>query len=362
MMSHYERRLERDLTEIRQSVVAIGQQVQTAFKNAVHAVMIHDKEQASHIILADLPINRSVRALDARCHAFVARHLPSAGPLRFVSSVLRMNVALERIGDYAVTIAREQVQLSAPPTEQVTRDIDLLADQAREMLAQAIRAFEEESDDLARGTKAIAKNLDRTFDRIFDDLVESGNKKERPLEDLFATLVILNRVSRVGDQAKNLCEETIFATVGETKAPKQYRVLFLSDRDDSWSRIATAYATRAFSESGVFSSAGFEPAESVAPETLDLLKAKGYVVDESTPRQIDGLLHDLADYHVIVGLAEQSRAKLKHIPFHTTLVQWQPPAEAKQDLEAAHRWLTAEVGELMELLRGEEVREGNASS
>ena len=196
-MSHYERRLERDLTEIRESVSDIGRQVLDAFKDAVHCVMVHDKDRAGHLILSDLPINRSVRALDARCHAFVARHLPSAGPLRFVSSVLRMNVALERIGDYAVTIARELVQLSAPVPESVARDIDLMADQAREMLSQALKAFDEESADLARGTKAIAKNLDRTFDRIFRDLVSAGNRDERPLEDLFAILVILNRVSRV---------------------------------------------------------------------------------------------------------------------------------------------------------------------
>ena len=71
----------------------------------MHALLTRDRELAAEVILGDLPINREVRAIDALCHAFVARHLPSAGHLRFVSSVLRLNVELERIGDYAVTIA-----------------------------------------------------------------------------------------------------------------------------------------------------------------------------------------------------------------------------------------------------------------
>ena len=354
MTSHYERRLERDIAEIRQGVTVIGRQVLSSFKEAVHAVMVHNQAQAGELILSDLPINRSVRRLDARCHAFVARHLPSAGPLRFVSSVLRMNIALERIGDYAVTIARELVQLSDPLPEKVTRDIDLMADQAREMLAQALRAFDEESADLARGTKAMAKNLDRTFDRVFKDLVESGRRNERPLEDFFAVLVILNRVSRVGDQAKNLCEETIFASTGETKTPKRYRVLFLDDHDDAWTQVARAYARRTFDKTGIFSSAGFEPAAGADGATLEFLKAEGYECEEVAPSPLERLRDDLADFHVIVGLGERTREKLETIPFHTALIHWQAPAEAGQSLEKVHRWLSVQIGDLMELLRGEE--------
>ena len=73
----------------------------------------------NEVVLGDLVVNRRVRKLDSKCHAFVARHLPSAGHLRFVSSVLRLSIALERVGDYAVIIARELAQLESPPPQQV---------------------------------------------------------------------------------------------------------------------------------------------------------------------------------------------------------------------------------------------------
>ena len=58
----------------------------------------YDNELAYLTVLGDNPINRNSRKLDSLCHAFIARHLPSAGHLRLMSSIVRVNVALERIG------------------------------------------------------------------------------------------------------------------------------------------------------------------------------------------------------------------------------------------------------------------------
>ena len=54
------------------------------------ALLTLDRDLAYATVLGDKPINREIRELDRLCHAFVARHLPSAGHLRFVSSVLRL--------------------------------------------------------------------------------------------------------------------------------------------------------------------------------------------------------------------------------------------------------------------------------
>ena len=123
-MTHYEERLEQDLARLREGVAAVGEKVQKALDNAVRALLERDHELAYSTVLGDMPINRDVRGIDRRCHVFVARHLPSSGHLRFVSSVMRLNVALERIGDYAVAISREAVQLTDAPPSTVARDID----------------------------------------------------------------------------------------------------------------------------------------------------------------------------------------------------------------------------------------------
>ncbi len=114
-MSHYEKRLESDLNRIREFLVAVAGQVESALKDSIHALMTGNEILAHATALGDKPVNRAIRELDKQCHGFIALHLPSAGHLRFVSSVMRIGIELERIGDYAVTIGRESVQLEKPP-------------------------------------------------------------------------------------------------------------------------------------------------------------------------------------------------------------------------------------------------------
>jgi len=98
MSQLYEERLQRDLNKIRTSVAEVSEKVEHALRQAIKALLTRDRQLANETILGDLPINRAIRHIDRLCHFFVARHLPSAGHLRFVSAVLRMNIAIERLG------------------------------------------------------------------------------------------------------------------------------------------------------------------------------------------------------------------------------------------------------------------------
>ncbi|MEM7351182.1 MAG: PhoU domain-containing protein [Acidobacteriota bacterium] len=360
-MSHYEERLEADLAAIRQRIEAVGEQVETAHKAAVHALLTGDRALAYETILADNPVNREVRAIDRDCHAFVARHQPSAGHLRFVSAVLRLGVGLERVGDYASTICREALQLSESPSQALARDIDLMADQSRAVLRQAMRAWNEGNADLARGTVGMAQQAAVTSRKVFEDLLNEGEERRGPLNDLFALLVIFNRMDRVIAQAKNICEETLFAVSGETKAPKVYRILFLDERNDGASLLAEAHARKAFSEAAVCHSAGWAPAESIEPRALVFMDQRG--LDTSALAPSPPVLEDLADYHVIVSFGGDVRPHLPELPFHTVVLEWElgPGPEGMDQergeklLEAMHQEIASRLQALMETLRGEEV-------
>ena len=361
-MSHYEERLEQDLGKLRSRVAAVAERIEVALENALRALLADDRDLAAATILGDLAINREIRSIDRQCHTFVAQHVPSAGHLRFVSSVLQLDVALERVGDYAVTIAREAVQLSEPPASTVARDIELIGDQARRMFSQSMKAFNDRSADQARATKAMAEQVESTFQKVFTDLLRVGQSGERPIRDLFALLVIINRLGRVSDQSKNICEETIFAETGETKEPKVYRLLFLDRQNDCASLVAEAFARKAFPESGRYDSAGWEPAESLRPVCESFLGRNGLDIDRLVPSSLEEVRRRLSDYHVIVGLEEGAADAVGDIPFHTTLVEWEVPEvpsdvdaeRAEAALQDSFQELSGRIRDLMVVLRGEE--------
>ena len=361
-MSHYQDRLEQDLAKVRGEIADIGRAVETAIRDAVHALLTGNRELAASTALGDHAINRRVRRLDHDCHAFVARHLPSAGHLRFVSSALRLSLGLERIGDYAVAVARETVQLSDGIPPRVARDIELLASQAEAALHQALKAWNEANAELARGTTGMAEQVNVTAHKVFDDLLEEGRQGEGSVRDLFALLGVFHRLSRVSDQAKNICEETLFTVAGETKPPKVYRVLFVDRRDDTVTQLAVAYARKAFPGSGRYASAGLEPSEELDPRCAAFLDRHGYDVAGLAPSTFDATHEELAAHHVIVSFVGDLRPHVPRLPFATTVLEWQAeplPGGLDQErttalLEEVHREIAARVRELMETLRGEE--------
>ena len=280
-MSHYEKRLEADLWKIRDSLSTIAAQIEDALKNAITALLTGDDKLAYDIMLGDRPINRAVRRLDKMCHSFIALHLPSAGHLRFISSVMRVGIALERIGDYAVTICRQAVQLVRPPHEILARELELMAEQSRQILNKALTSFLTSNADMAKATIGLTDQTARIFDTAFESLANSEGDWTK--KELFALLVVCNMLLRVSDQAKNLCEETIFAVTGESKDPGVYRILFIDSDNACLSQMAEAIARKNFPHCGEFVSAGRQAAPALNPHLVPFLEKRGIDMSAAAP-------------------------------------------------------------------------------
>jgi len=354
-MSHLEARLEKDLTDIRKRVAEQATKVESAVKNAVHALQTGDPDLAYATVLADHPINRSMREIDRMCHRFIAVHLPSAGPLRLLSSVIRANIELERIGDYAVTICREAVQLSAPPSGVMARELERLAGETFLLLRQSISAFRELNAEMARSTVVLADQIETNMDAVYDALM--SNSRQQEIKDLLGIFVVFNQLKRVADQAKNLCEETVFAATGEQKAPKVYNILFVDEDNSCLSPMAEAIARNSFSESGRYRSAGREPAAQMNTSLITFLSQRGVDVGDTRPEGLPITHQEVAAQHVIVSLQGPVRAYYPAIPFHTSALEWDvgpvPERDSPEALEPLYRELALKIRELMELLRGE---------
>ena len=312
-MSHYKKRLEADLWKIRDSLSSISQQVEKALKEAVNALLDGDDKTSYGIMIGDRQINRAIRRLDKMCHSFIALHLPSAGHLRFISAVMRVCIALERIGDYAVTISRQAVQLPRPPEGPLAREVELMGDQARQMLNKGIMAFLGSNPDMAKTSMSMSYQVSKLFDTLFYSLMkEEGDWTKK---ELFGMLVVCNMFLRVADQAKNLCEETIFAVTGESKAPYMYSILFLDEDNSCLGQIAEAFAKKTFGNCGTFYSAGRKSADALNPNMKAFMETRGFDLSEAAPKSIESLPQKLPEYYVIVSLHRPVKTYMDEVPF-----------------------------------------------
>ncbi len=352
MSSHYEERLQKDLSWIRDLITIVGSTIENAIGNAARAVLTLDRDLAGETVIGDYLVNRQTRELDRLCHAFVARHLPSAGHLRYVSSVLRLNIALERIGDYATTISRTSAQLSTEAPPVVQRDIEMMCQHARRMLSEALRSFQTRDVAAAQATLGAAAQFAHHFDKVFADLVKEGENRSRPVSDLFSLMATFNRLERVIHQAKNICEETIFVGTGKLKGEKVFKILFVGDKNNGISQLAEHFTRKAFPQSGTYLSAGVDAAEEIDPRYVEFAKQVGIDLSQSWPTPLSSLMEQLDEFQFIVGLHPEVRQRLGKVPFHTTVLAWD--VGNVNDPEQAWRFLTPKIRGLMEKLRGEQ--------
>jgi len=351
-MSHYEERLESDIAKIRKRIQRMGAAVVAAVRSATQSALTCDAELATETILGDLPINRQSRELDHRCHIFIARHLPSAGHLRYISSAMRLSKTLERVGDYAETMSRAAIQLSVAPADPVKRDIEMMGRHAANILEESLEAYVEGSVVRARATKTKVGQYGTTFDKVFSDVMRVGAAGGQPMEDLFALMAVFNRLERILHQGKNICEQTIFAVTGEGKAEKTFDVLFVDGRNAGASLLAEHFCRKAYPEAGSFESAGWNVAEGTDDAFIEFADSKGLDLRDTEPRSIDQVLGQIADYDLIIDLVGGVREHLTRIPFHTTILSWS--IEERSDPEAVYKQIAPRVSDLMDLLRGED--------
>ncbi len=104
------------LTELHEGLFRIGTMVEQALTQSLYAVKTYDQELAQTIIDGDLLINDEVQRLHNRALLLIATQQPMASDLRLISVVLSLLPELERMGDYAATIAKVQQRIMRAPT------------------------------------------------------------------------------------------------------------------------------------------------------------------------------------------------------------------------------------------------------
>ena len=349
-MSHYEERMGTDLQFIRDWLWKIGEDVESALFNAKKTLILRDSELAYATILADGPINRDSRECDRLSHTFIARHLPGAGPLRELASTSRVNVTLERVGDYAVTICREALQLTEPLPGMLSSQIDALFDESISILREARKSFRDGNADSAIALMGMAKRVEGKMDGVYKMLFAEDERMDGAT--MMAIFVVFNLLKRVADQAKNICDQTVYAVKGIAKMPKIYRILFLDKVGSGTAQLATAIGRKNFPDSGYFIPTTPGIADPVSPVLQDFLTQRGLPDEDLMTRHLEVLEHDLADFIVIVSLNDSVRDYIPSMPFHTSALNWTLPEDI--DLNQQYRMLREEIQQLMTLLVGSE--------
>ena len=360
MATHLEISLQRDIDRIRGKITEMGALAEQALEDCVKALVAGDRQLAYAVILRDQYIDEKEKEIDRLCLEFLVRQQPVAGTLRFVYSTIRTNLELERVGDYAESIARQVLKVSQLPVE-IPKDWYVeIARHSIAMLREAVRAFVEQDAELARKAIEVEETVDLLKSKLIKDLVNLYRENKIPFEALDPLTMVVRRLERVADQARNICMETIYSSTGEySKHPgaEAFRVLFVDEHDSCCAKMAEAIANSLNQPKFIFASAGLDP-QSVAPVTAAFLQEKGYDVSHLVPKSLNQV-PNLDYFHLIVALSPTVRRAFPRRPRNGIYLDWSvkdpslatgTPEQVQAAYEETYRYLNESINDIVQAI------------
>ena len=204
-MAKNDRSAHQNRKNIHHQTVAIADRVEYVIRFAVHALMVGDKRLADEIALECAEIEQELTALALRCQSL-------EGQPEFAASALRLLAALGSARGQADLIATETHRFSVPPPS-IARELELLAEQSRLVLRQAILTWSEGDTARARETLAAARAVDVALTAAAQELLEQDVHGARPAPPTCTmAMALFKTLGKVGENARRFCEETINVT------------------------------------------------------------------------------------------------------------------------------------------------------
>jgi phosphate transport system protein len=206
----------KELEMLRESLLRMAGLVESQIDEALSALRRFDRAAADRVRLNDQAINELFRQIRETVFQVLATQQPVAHDLRTLMGVQYIAIELERIGDYAVRIARRTQTLAGLPHNTLRPEFGLIGELASQQVRDILDALIEEDAERAREVAAKDDEIDRLYNRLFDSLIESvseGMDAEGAL--LVVTLInIAHSLERIGDRVVNVAEDIIFLNSG----------------------------------------------------------------------------------------------------------------------------------------------------
>ncbi len=209
--------LQQGLDRLEDALQHQGTMVSQAIQNAVLTLSTRDINRAQVLIAFDDEIDANYLEIEEGLHTLLARQTPVASDLRLAIAILHVNVHLERMADYCVTIAKlTELAASLPSEESIVADFGQMGRQADQMLEVALHSFADRDLAQAESLVDLDARINRANHRIIEKLLALGAKPEAREWGL-RMLLVSRCLERIGDHAVDIGERIGYLITGQVR-------------------------------------------------------------------------------------------------------------------------------------------------
>jgi len=207
---------DQELEAVQAQIMRMGGLVEAAIVDAVRSLETRDEELAMKVRVGDRAIDELEDYIDKECIRLLALRAPSAVDLRVVLSVMKISANLERIGDYAKNLAkRTSVLAQMAPVNDSAGSLRRMAREIELMLKDALDAYIQRDDDLARDIIDRDLEVDQMYNALFREFLTFMMEDPRNITPCIHLHFIAKNLERMGDHVTSVAEQAVYLVTGE---------------------------------------------------------------------------------------------------------------------------------------------------
>jgi phosphate transport system protein len=211
-----ERLFDEELTKLKERLLRMAGLVEEAIESAIQALKEQREDLAGEVFRTEAEINALDVEIDEMCLRLLALRQPMAGDLRFITSAMKIGVDLERMGDLAVNIAEQAIELAKVPLLKPLIDIPRMAKLAQAMVRDSLKAFVNRDDALAQDVCCRDDAVDGLNHEIFRELLTYMTEDPATIPRAVGLMLVGRHLERIADHATNIGEDVIYMVRGKT--------------------------------------------------------------------------------------------------------------------------------------------------
>jgi len=215
-MSKIERPFDEELKSLKEKLLEMGARAEEQIALAVRGLKDREEKLACLVLDREEAINLLDIEVDEMCLSLLALRQPMATDLRFITSAMKISGDLERIGDLAVNIAERTIDLLKQPELKPLIDIPRMAGLAQEMVRDALNAFINRDDALARDVVLRDDQVDQLENQVFRELLTYMMQDPGTISVAVDLILVGRHLERIADHATNIGEDVIYMVRGKT--------------------------------------------------------------------------------------------------------------------------------------------------
>jgi phosphate transport system protein len=204
-----------ELDQLEANLQEEGALVLRVLRGALNALAQRDVELADEVISFDDDVDRLYVQIQQEIESLLARQTPVAIDLRLVLALLHVNLHLERMADYSVTIAKlTKLVADVEGDPALLQSLQEMGERAEEMIRVALDSLANRDLAAAESLVDLDELIDRSNRRFVERVVEIV--AETGLREWVLRMVLVSRtLERIGDHAVDIGEQVAYLLTAE---------------------------------------------------------------------------------------------------------------------------------------------------